>query len=144
MTSGLPWWLSGKDPICQCRRLRFNSWVGKIPWRRKWLATSVLLLGEFHRQRTLAGYSPWGHKESDMTEQLTLSLIDNLSQVASNILKCFLLENWQPPREEVWRLNKGEEAHLSELGERAEEESGDVQECSADDETIRTWQVPAI
>ena len=40
----------------------------------EWQPTTVLLLGEFHRQRSLAGYSPWGHKESDMTEQLTLSV----------------------------------------------------------------------
>ena len=33
---GLPWWLSGKEPTCQCRRCRFDPWVMKIPWRRKW------------------------------------------------------------------------------------------------------------
>ena len=33
---GLPRWLSGKESTCQCRRLRFNPWVRKIPWRRKW------------------------------------------------------------------------------------------------------------
>ena len=42
-------------------------------WRRKWKPTPVLLSGESHGQRSLAGYSPWGHKESDTTEQLTLS-----------------------------------------------------------------------
>ena len=41
------------------------------PWRRKWQPIPVFLLGEFHRQRNLAGYSPWGRKELDMTEQLT-------------------------------------------------------------------------
>ena len=46
----------------------------KIPWRRAWQPTPVFLPGEFHGQRSLAGYSPWGHKESDMTERLTLSL----------------------------------------------------------------------
>ena len=34
-TSGLLWWLSGKEPAYQCRRHEFNPWVGKIPWRRK-------------------------------------------------------------------------------------------------------------
>ena len=38
----------------------FDSWVGKIFWRREWLPTPVFLSGEFHRQRSLAGYSPWG------------------------------------------------------------------------------------
>ena len=33
---GLPWWLNGKEPTCQCRRCRFNPWIMKIPWRRKW------------------------------------------------------------------------------------------------------------
>ena len=46
---------------------RFNPWVGKIPWGRKWHCTLVFL-PELHGQRNLAGYSPWGLKESDMTE----------------------------------------------------------------------------
>ena len=46
---------------------RFHPWVRKIPWRRKWQLTPVFLPGKFHRQRSLAGYSPWGCKESDMT-----------------------------------------------------------------------------
>ena len=55
----------------QCRISGFNPWVGKIPWRRKWQPTPVFLPGESHGQRRLAGYSPWGHKESDTTEWLT-------------------------------------------------------------------------
>ena len=51
---------------------RFNPWVGKMPWRREWLPTPVFLPGEYHGQRRLAGYSPQGRKESDITEQLTL------------------------------------------------------------------------
>ena len=57
------------------KRCRFYPWVGKIPWRREWQPTSEILSGEFHGQRSLPGYSPWGHKESEMTEQLTLSLL---------------------------------------------------------------------
>ena len=49
-------------------RHRFDPWVGKIPWRRAWQPTPVFLPGESHGQRSLAGYSPWGHKESDTTE----------------------------------------------------------------------------
>ena len=48
-----------------------DRWVGKIPWRRKWQPTPVFLPGESHGQRSLVGYSPWGGKELDMTEQLT-------------------------------------------------------------------------
>ena len=66
--SGLPRWLSGKESSCQCRRHRFDPWVGKISWRRKWQPTLVSLPGKFHGQRSLVGYSPWGHQESDMTE----------------------------------------------------------------------------
>ena len=39
---------------------------------KEWLPTSLFLPGEFHEQRSLAGYSPWGRKESDMTEQLSM------------------------------------------------------------------------
>ena len=47
------------------------SWVRKIPWRREWQPTPVILPRESHGQRSLAGYSPWGHKELDTTEWLT-------------------------------------------------------------------------
>ena len=59
-----------KDSTCQCRR---HPWVGKIPWRGEWLPTPVFLPGEFHGQRGLADYTPWGRKELDTTEQLSLS-----------------------------------------------------------------------
>ena len=49
----------------------FDPWVGKIPWSRKWQAIPVFFLGKFHGQRSLAGCSPWGHKELDMTEHST-------------------------------------------------------------------------
>ena len=49
----------------------FDPWVRKIPWRKEWQPTPVLLPGESHGQESLGGYSPWGHRESDMTEQLT-------------------------------------------------------------------------
>ena len=54
----------------QCRRPRFDPWVGKILWRRKWQPTPVHLLGKSHGRRSIVGYSPWGHKELDTTEQL--------------------------------------------------------------------------
>ena len=50
------------------------SWVGKIPWRRAGQPTPVFFPGESHGQRSLVGYSPWGHKESDTTERLTQPL----------------------------------------------------------------------
>ena len=41
----------------------FNPLVVKIPWRRKWQPTPVFLPGKSHGQRSLVGYSPWGHKK---------------------------------------------------------------------------------
>jgi len=70
---GLSRWLSGKESACQCRscrRLIFYPWIGKIPWRRKWQSTPVLLPEKSHRQRSLAGYSPEGYQGSDVTERL--------------------------------------------------------------------------
>ena len=52
----------------------FDAWVGKIPRRREWQPTPVFLPGESYGQRSLESYSPWGHKESDMTDGQTLSL----------------------------------------------------------------------
>ena len=51
-----------------------DPWVGRIPWRREWLSTPIFLPGESHGQRNLVGHSPWGGKELDTTERLTLSL----------------------------------------------------------------------
>ena len=48
-----------------------RSWVRNILWRREQKSTPVFLPGESHGQRSLLGYSPWGHKESDRTELLT-------------------------------------------------------------------------
>ena len=67
----VPGGASGKEPTCQhtrCNRCEFDPWVGKIPWRRKWQPTPVLLPGESHGQRSLVGYSSWGCKESAVTE----------------------------------------------------------------------------
>ena len=80
---GFPGGTSGKEPACQCRRHkrhRFNSWVGKILWRRAWQPTPVFLPGESHGQRSLVGFCPWGDKESDQSNlaQHTFSLFSLL------------------------------------------------------------------
>ena len=62
---GFPGGARGKDPACwrrRCERCRFDSWVGKIPWRRKWQPTPVCLPGKSHGQRSLVGYRPRGPK----------------------------------------------------------------------------------
>ena len=62
-----------RNPSVKCRRPGFSPWIRKIPCRRKWQPTPASLPEKSHRQRRLVGYSPWGHKESDMTEQLNNS-----------------------------------------------------------------------
>ena len=71
------WWYSWASLVAQMvkhlpamRRPGFDPCVGKIPWRRVWQPTPVLLPGKSHRFRSAVGYSPWGCKESDTTEQL--------------------------------------------------------------------------
>ena len=64
---GLPRWLSGKESTCTAgEAVRSLGW--EDPWRRKWQCTPVFLPGKSHGQRSLAGYSPWGHKDWDVTE----------------------------------------------------------------------------
>ena len=75
--SGFPSGASGKELTCRCRRhMRrgFDPWVWKTPWRRAWQPTLVFLHGESHRQRSLAGYSPRGCKESEMIQLKRLSM----------------------------------------------------------------------
>ena len=55
------------EATCQSRSHRLDPWVRKIPWRSNWQPSPVFLPGKSHGQRNLVGYSPWGHKESDMT-----------------------------------------------------------------------------
>ena len=72
---GFPCGSSGKEDACQCRRWKrcgFDPWIRKISWSRKWRLTSVFLPEKFHGQGSLVDYSPWGRKESDITEWLNM------------------------------------------------------------------------
>ena len=70
----------------------FDPWIRKIPWRREWQPTLVILPGQFHGQRSPVGYSSWDHKDSDTTEQLTLSLshwnVSSVLLILAALLKC--------------------------------------------------------
>ena len=71
MWEGFPGGAIGKDSTCQFgshRRHRFDPWVRKIPWSRKWQLALVFLPRKLHGQRRLVGYSPWSHRESETTE----------------------------------------------------------------------------
>ena len=70
LTRAFPGGSPGKESPLQCRKPGFDPWVGKIPWRRERLPPLVFWPGEFHGL-----YSPWGHGESDMTEQPSLALL---------------------------------------------------------------------
>ena len=103
----------GIEPTCQCRRHKrhgFNPWVRKIPWRRVWQPTPVFLPGESHGQRSLEGYSPRGHKESDTTEvtehRKTLCLAQPLSEGTSSTHDD--LEGARPDCSLVVNLMKGD------------------------------------
>ena len=89
-TKGLPRWCSGKESTCQCmrhKRCGFDPWVWKIPWRRKWKPIPVFLPGKAHGQRSLEGYSPWGHKESYTTEQLITQHLKHKTHCSSVVFK---------------------------------------------------------
>ena len=82
--------------------LGFHPWVRKIPWRRKWQPTPVLLPGESHGGRSLVGYSPWGCKDSDTTERLhflSLSFLGVKTARGGNL--------WQPHFPQISAFNKG-------------------------------------
>ena len=68
-TTGFPGGANSEELACQCRRQKrhgLNPQIWKIPWRRAWQPIPGFLPGECHGQRSLAGSSPWGCKESDM------------------------------------------------------------------------------
>ena len=62
-----PRWVTGKASTCQCKRHGFDTRVGNIPWNRKQQPTPAFLPEKSRGQRSLVGYSPWGHKDSDLT-----------------------------------------------------------------------------
>ena len=69
----------------QCRRCRFDLWVGKIPWRRAWQSTPVFLPGEAHGQSSLADYGPCGLEES--------STVNATEHICTHVLKSLFLLN---------------------------------------------------
>jgi len=82
---GLPRWLSSKESACDAgdiMRYRFDPCVGKVPWRRAWRPTQVFLPGESHGDRSPVGYSPWGHKEPDMTEHTHREYLQKMPHLA--------------------------------------------------------------
>ena len=87
-----------KKPACQFRRHRrrgFDPWVRKIPWRKEWQLIPVFLPGEFHAQRSLAGFSPWGCTELYTTEHAYTLLQKYCEDFTFKILHCkFTFFKW--------------------------------------------------
>ena len=86
-----------KECTCQCRRHKrheFDPCFGKTPWRRKWQPIPVFLPGESHGQRSLAGYSPWGCKESDTMEATEHTFIYLICLAAA--CRIFSCSMWDP------------------------------------------------
>ena len=94
---GLPWWLSSKKSACPYSRQRFDPWVGKSPWRRKWQPTPLFLPRKSSGQGSLAGYSPCGRKDSDTAEH---------AQTGHNFF--FKLKNEKEP----WLIKKMKNRYL--------------------------------
>ena len=80
-TTGFPGGSDGQQSACKVK----NPWVRKTPWRKKWQPTPVFLPGEFQGQRSLASYSPRGHKESEMTLITTIIIIHTPEREAKEI-----------------------------------------------------------
>ena len=81
--------ISGKETACQCRkrkRLRFDSWVGKMPWRRKWHLIAVFLPAESHGQKSMEGYTVHGVAKN-WTQLKQLSTCINTFKVASSHIR---------------------------------------------------------
>ena len=72
-------------------QMRVQSWVGKIPWRRRWHPTPIFLPGKFHGGRSLPGYSPWGHKELDTTKWLN----NNSKEYIRFVMKIKWADVWE-------------------------------------------------
>ena len=66
-----------------------------IYWRRKWQPSPGFFPGESHGQRSLMGYSPWGSKESDVTERLTLHYTHIQASLVAQLVKkyIYILQN---------------------------------------------------
>ena len=84
---GLPWWLGGKEPTCQCRRLGFHPWVGQIPGKGSGSPFQYSFLEKYHEHRSLVGDCPWGckrvgHDSATQQQQTFQSLtIEKVSKI---------------------------------------------------------------
>ena len=120
MDKGFPGGSVVENPLANegdARDAGLIPWVGKIPWRRKWHPTPVFLLEKSRGQRRLAGYSPWGHKESHTTEQLSAHALTPLwieiieaHQERATFFPC--IEHWKESSSQYQREVSGPLTHV--------------------------------
>ena len=91
----------------QYKRPSSDPWVRKFPWRRKWQPTPILLPGKSHGQSSLVGYSPWGHKESDMTERLHFHFQPNDPVIAPFVIYPKQLKTYVHTKCSTWIFTAG-------------------------------------
>ena len=99
---GLPRWLSGKESICHCRRCGFDTWLRKIPWRRKWQSPPAFLPGKSHGQGSLAGCKRVGHDLATKTiarQRLGDVVVNQQRLVATGSQKSLGMLSWILQRE---------------------------------------------
>ena len=90
---GFPWWLSSKK-LLAVQETQVQSLGQEDPMEKGMATHSVFLPGKLHGQRSLVGYSPWGHKELDMTEQLTFSFFHFHTKVCFPFCLKFFFSNF--------------------------------------------------
>ena len=95
-------------------RWRFHTWIRKIPWRREWWPTPVFSPGESHGQRSLEGYSPRGHKESDAAEVTAHTRVQVLTVLLFQLF-CMLenFQNYELKRNFFWVKEKKKKTLLN-------------------------------
>ena len=130
-TRGFPGCASGKEPTCLCRkhkRRRFDPRVKKIPWRRARPPTPVFLPGESHGQRSLVGYSPQSHKESDKRLKRPSTHFPYTNDLASSSQwfekTDFVILTLQTRRLRLWQVRTLSKGHSLLRGE-AETQTGE-------------------
>ena len=115
LSSRLPWWLRWYRIYLQCKRSKFNPWVGMIPWRREWLPTPLFLPGEIHGQRSLVGFHQWSHRVGHdwMTNTfsfpfhlLTFSILEKLCVLSESCLTLCDPMDCNPPGSSVHGISQ--------------------------------------
>ena len=118
--------------------------LGRFPWGRPWWPTPGFLPGKFHGQRSLVGYSPWGRKELDTTEQLRAQTDVKKTREGGHVTQAGVsftsLSDTSARSLRAWEVGKGHKAHSS-VCDRSQERRK-AQACSL--WRMARWDVPVL